>query len=130
MPYEFLAEMAAETGMPLVERLESNDLDAILPVVAELDDNSEGFVLNWGGYRVKVKGEEYKRLHRLFSGITPASIAESWFEGGALELAVRSSTSTPAAFGGSLTAVHLPELEFVWAPALATYVVGWTVSDD
>lgn len=86
MPYEFLAQMAAETGMPLVERLDSDDLDAILRRVAELDDNSEGFVINWGGYRVKVKGEEYKRLHRLLSGITPATIAESWFEGGALEL--------------------------------------------
>jgi hypothetical protein len=86
MPYGFLEEMAAETGMPLVERLESRDLDAILRRVAELDDNSEGFVINWDGYRVKVKGEEYKRLHRLLSGITPATIAESWFEGGALEM--------------------------------------------
>lgn len=37
---------------------------------------------------------------------------------------------TGCCFGGSLTAVRLPELEFISVPALATYVVGWTVSDD
>lgn len=37
---------------------------------------------------------------------------------------------TGCCFGGKLTAVRLPELEFFSVPALATYVVGWTVSDD
>ncbi len=81
MPYEFLVEMSQRLGMPVVERFSSDDLDAILLRVTELDSNQEGVVLHWPDYRVKVKGDEYKRVHRLLSGATPQCVGLAWLNG-------------------------------------------------
>jgi len=41
------------------------------------DDNKEGYVLVWeNGFRVKVKFDEYVRLHRILTGITERTIWE------------------------------------------------------
>lgn len=40
------------------------------------------------------------------------------------------NVDTGCCFGGSLTAVRLPEREFVSVPSRAVYVASWTVSDD
>jgi RNA ligase len=87
LPYDFLVEMGRRLGMPVVERIPSSDMDAILARVAELDDNHEGFVLLWpDGHRLKVKGEQYKRLHRILSDMTPRVVAQSWLDGTSDEL--------------------------------------------
>ena len=47
-------------------------------------ENREGYVLTWDdGFKVKVKFEEYKRLHRLLSGMTERRVWEILKEDGA-----------------------------------------------
>ncbi len=69
VPYAFLKTM----GYPVAKRFDGlNDLAAI---TAMQEDNAEGFVIRFqSGYRVKVKFEEYKRLHKLLTGVTPRYI--------------------------------------------------------
>src|SRR5262249_23441430 len=91
LPHDFLQEVGARTGMPVVERIPSTDMEALLRRVEELDDNHEGFVLLWitengEAYRVKCKGEQYKRLHRILSDVTPRVVAEHWLDGTSEEL--------------------------------------------
>lgn len=83
LQYDELQEIAQHFGMRLVERIHSTDVDALLNRARQLDGNNEGFVLHWvhAGHRVKVKGVEYMRLHKLLSGITPAYLAQCWYEG-------------------------------------------------
>lgn len=38
------------------------------------EDNKEGFVIFWGGFRLKIKFDEYVRLHRLLTKVTARSI--------------------------------------------------------
>ncbi len=79
--HEALETIGQRLGMPVVERL-AGDLEQILARVETLDDTQEGFVLRWpDGYRLKVKGGEYKRLHRILSNLTPARLAQEWREG-------------------------------------------------
>ncbi len=86
LPYEFLAEMAQRVGMPVVERFSSSDMDSILQRVSELDSNHEGVVLHWPEHRLKLKGDEYKRVHALLSGATTSNVASSWLNGTHVEL--------------------------------------------
>lgn len=51
--------------------------DEIIKMLPVLDHNSEGFVVRWeNGHRLKMKGEEYCRLHKIVSGITPLRVWE------------------------------------------------------
>jgi len=60
-------------GIPLVERFDGlHDLDLLQ---SNQTENKEGYVLKFeSGTRVKVKFEEYKRLHKLMTGITARHI--------------------------------------------------------
>lgn len=79
--YDELAVIAERLGMPITERIDGTDVDTIISVAKTLDDNHEGFVLVWpNGFRVKVKGEQYKELHRVLSGITPRQLAFGWWD--------------------------------------------------
>lgn len=64
--------------------------DYLLDLVEDakrLPKNKEGFVIRYNsGLRVKVKGEEYLRIHRLISHVTPLSIWECMRNGDNLEL--------------------------------------------
>lgn len=48
----------------------------LLEIAGRLDSQSEGFVLRFVdcGTRVKIKGDEYCRIHRLISGLTPLGV--------------------------------------------------------
>lgn len=57
-------------------------LDELLARAKELPADEEGFVLKYpDGTRVKIKGEEYTRLHRLITGFSNKSIWELLKEG-------------------------------------------------
>jgi len=63
-----------------VEQFES--VDKLLQAAKTLDRNSEGWVIRFAnGHRLKVKGVEYCRLHRLTSKVTPLAIWEVLQEG-------------------------------------------------
>lgn len=60
-------------GMPLVERFDGlNDLDLLR---SKQTENKEGYVLKFeSGTRIKVKFDEYKRLHKLLTGVNERHI--------------------------------------------------------
>lgn len=74
----------AQLGFPLAEHFDGvNDYGALRNVQR---DDSEGFVILFeSGLRVKVKLEEYVRLHRLVTGLNPKHIWEMLKEGEPLE---------------------------------------------
>lgn len=77
--YEWL-----ELGMPMVERFDGLTEFAALKNLEA--NNKEGFVVRFeSGMRVKVKFDEYKRLHRLITGINPRHIWEELREGRPLD---------------------------------------------
>lgn len=52
-------------------------IDEALKAVTEMGDNEEGVVAKYSnGLRVKIKSDEYKRLHRLLTGFSSKSIWE------------------------------------------------------
>ena len=82
-----------------VENFES--VDKLLKAAQTLDSNSEGWVIRFAnGHRLKVKGAEYCRLHRLASRVTPLAIWEIMKEGDDLE-----------AIGQELPEEHLQEFD-------------------
>ena len=63
-------------GFPVVERFDGlNDLESIL---AMNEQNREGFVLLFdNGERIKIKMDEYKRLHKIITGLNSRHIWEA-----------------------------------------------------
>lgn len=60
-----------DTGMPLVEGLLFT-IDEMIELQKTLPKNEEGFVVKYeSGLRVKIKGQEYLRVHKLISHMTP-----------------------------------------------------------
>ncbi len=70
-----------DIGFPLVKRYDGlNDFRKLKELE---EDNKEGFVIKFeSGFRMKVKFEEYKRLHRIFTNISNKSIWEILKDGG------------------------------------------------
>ena len=64
-----------DIGFPLVKKYDwTNDIDALRLLE---EDNKEGFVIKYpDGYRLKVKFEEYVRLHKIITQISSISIWE------------------------------------------------------
>jgi RNA ligase len=82
LPYENLKEYAYE--MPVVKKYECT---TSLQELQSLNfDNQEGFVIRYkNGYRVKVKFEEYVRLHRIITCVSTITIWESLKNGEPLD---------------------------------------------
>lgn len=75
------------TGFSIVQDWNFGSIEEMLEESKKLGGNREGFVLRYeNGLRVKVKGDEYCRLHRLISGITPLRIWELMVAGDDMEL--------------------------------------------
>jgi RNA ligase len=61
-------------------------LDAMVLAARTFAADREGFVVRFAsGYRIKVKGDEYLRVHRLVSRVTPLALWESMAEGDDLD---------------------------------------------
>lgn len=67
--YEKLELQARLTQMPITHLVEIS-LEQALENKKTLVANEEGYVLNWNGYRLKVKGDQYLDVHRLMYGIS------------------------------------------------------------
>lgn len=62
------------SAVPVVKRYDYTDIEKIKSIV---EDNAEGFVIRFkSGVRTKLKFEEYKRLHRLVTGVNAKTIWE------------------------------------------------------
>lgn len=87
LSYAELTAVGERLGMRVVERIDGADVEGLVRRAETLSDNEEGFIFRWSdGYRLKVKGSEYKRLHRLLSGITPRELAFAWHDTTIVEL--------------------------------------------
>jgi len=76
---EELEELSNKTKVRLVNIHEFDSVEEMLEKAKQLSVNEEGWVLSYPcGYRVKVKGDEYCRVHRLISHCTPLSVWASF----------------------------------------------------
>ena len=91
-------ELGAELEYPIIRRIahvlgwrvaERHSFDSLADLVAHaetLPSTQEGFVLRFAnGLRLKVKGQEYRRIHRLISNVTPLAIWEAMAAGDDME---------------------------------------------
>jgi RNA ligase len=69
-----------EIGFPVVKRYDGiNDFAELL---SQQDGSREGFVVRFqSGQRVKIKFDEYKRLHKLLTGVNPKHIWQALMAG-------------------------------------------------
>jgi T4 RnlA family RNA ligase len=73
-----------DIGFPLVKKYDG--VQDIKSLVALNTENKEGFVLKFkNGYRIKVKFEEYVRIHRIISHVSSISIWEYLRSGSSIE---------------------------------------------
>lgn len=71
----------AEIGFPVVKKY--SHVDDLARLAEFEEENREGFVVRFqNGYRLKFKFEEYKRLHKVMTRVTPLTIWEVLKSGG------------------------------------------------
>jgi T4 RnlA family RNA ligase len=73
-----------EIGLPVVKRYDGiQDLETLKLIQ---DDNKEGFVVRFkNGLRVKLKFDEYVRLHRIVTGVSTRTVWEALMSGTSME---------------------------------------------
>jgi RNA ligase len=86
LAYEDLAALAERFGLPLVPRHRVASLGELL-TLAEAAEGIEGWVVRFSnGVRVKIKVAEYRRLHKLISGLNAARVRDALLGQGLEEL--------------------------------------------
>lgn len=80
--------LAENLGARVAAKHDYPSFDALREAVAGFAADREGFVIHYPdtGYRVKVKGAEYLRIHRLISRVTPLAVWEVMAAGGNLDV--------------------------------------------
>jgi len=77
LSYEEVNEEGKRLNVNIVKKLEINDIKKVIDMLPTLSTNEEGFVCKYSnGLRVKLKGEEYIRLHKLITGVTERRVWE------------------------------------------------------
>ncbi len=75
MSYDTLAMTAQMLDWDIAQRFEYDSLAELVTTAAILPKYEEGFVIRYSnGHRIKIKGAEYCRIHRLISNVTPLAI--------------------------------------------------------
>jgi RNA ligase len=86
-PHADVVALAGRYGFSLPRLYDPADPDALASLCATLPANDEGFVVTFtDGQRFKFKGEEYKRLHRLVTGLSFGRVLEAVAAGTLQEL--------------------------------------------
>jgi RNA ligase len=76
-PREWLYRFSETYGIPIVEKL-NYTIDEMIALQKTLPKDKEGFVVRFpNGLRVKFKGEEYLRIHKLATECSPLSVWEN-----------------------------------------------------
>jgi RNA ligase len=84
---ERLATLASALGTRVARRYEYAHVDDIVRAAEALDKNDEGFVVRFtSGYRIKLKGSAYRRVHALVSRVTPLGLYDAMLAGDDLDL--------------------------------------------
>lgn len=86
LPFEVLEIAADALGWPIAKRHTFASVAVLIDHAKGLPPTEEGFVLRFAnGLRLKVKGEEYRRIHGLVSRVTPLAVWESLQAGDDME---------------------------------------------
>lgn len=84
--YPELVAVAAALGTRAAERYAYPSVAALVEAAAAFRADREGFVVRFAsGFRLKVKGAEYLRVHRLVSRVTPLALWEALAAGDDLD---------------------------------------------
>lgn len=77
--FQLEEDLANQIGFRLPKTYKYDKIEDLLEVAKNLSANEEGFVVKFqGGLRIKIKGDEYCRIHRLISKCTPLAVWESF----------------------------------------------------
>jgi RNA ligase len=81
LDYESVVNMHSVSGIPVVKRYDSiKDYSTLKGMV---ENNAEGFVVKFSnGDRMKIKGEEYLRLHKIMTNVSTTGVWEYLSNGG------------------------------------------------
>ena len=86
LEYSELKTTAQKLTVPLIPQRFYPNLKSLWQETRQLDLSQEGFVVRWqNGVRIKLKGQEYRRVHQILSGITPLGVWKLLKEGKDLE---------------------------------------------
>jgi RNA ligase len=84
--YDELLFLSDRLGWRIAKRYSFAAISELLALAKELPASQEGFVLRFAdGLRLKVKGDEYCRIHRMVSRLTPLAMWEAMYAGDDLE---------------------------------------------
>lgn len=82
LAYRNVRAIAGDLGWRTAHRYEYAHVSDLMARALELPVTEEGFVLRFSnGLRLKLKGDEYCRVHRLISGCTPLALWETMLHG-------------------------------------------------
>jgi RNA ligase len=81
LPYSALEDISLNTGLQLADKHELG-IEELKGLQKTLPLNREGFVVRFdNGLRVKIKGDEYMRIARIISNLSPLSLWETMDDG-------------------------------------------------
>lgn len=79
LEFQFKENLAKRLGFKLPKVHQHGNIEELLEIAKTLPANDEGFVVKFqSGFRVKIKGDEYCRIHRLISNCTPLAVWDSF----------------------------------------------------
>jgi RNA ligase len=82
LPYADVVAVGARSGFGSVARVPFESVAALMAQARGLAKDHEGYVLRFSdGLRLKVKGDEYRRIHALISNLTPLALWEAMVAG-------------------------------------------------
>lgn len=82
-PYTSLQYIGTQLGCDVVKRYDG--IKDYTTLKGMIGDNSEGFVVRFSnGDRMKIKGEEYLRLHKIMTNLSTTAVWEVLSEGGSM----------------------------------------------
>lgn len=83
---EAMGVVASTIGWRMAARHDYKSISDLLATAGTLPATSEGFVIRFSnGHRIKIKGDEYCRIHRLVSNVSPLAIYENMKAGDDLD---------------------------------------------
>lgn len=86
LSYQELQDVGQKIGWEVTVRHSYNSISELLAIAKELPASREGFVIRFSdGLRLKIKGDEYVRIHRLVSHLTPLAMWEAMKNGDNME---------------------------------------------
>jgi RNA ligase len=86
LTYDALQEIGAKLGWRTAKRYQYSAVSELLAKAETLPADEEGFVLRFSnGLRLKIKGEEYRRIHALISRCTPLAMWNAMLAGDDLD---------------------------------------------